>query len=59
MGLPKDATDALAQSILAQVPMKRFGDPAEVASAVAFFASPDSSYVTGAELRVGGGIGEL
>jgi NAD(P)-dependent dehydrogenase (short-subunit alcohol dehydrogenase family) len=59
MGLPKDATDALAQSILAQVPMKRFGDPAEVANAVAFFASPDSSYVTGAELRVGGGIGEL
>lgn len=41
------------------MPMKRFGDPAEVANAVAFFASPDSSYVTGAELRVGGGIGEL
>lgn len=59
MGMPKEATDALAQNILAQVPMKRFGDPAEVANAVAFFASPDSSYVTGAELRVGGGIGEL
>jgi NAD(P)-dependent dehydrogenase (short-subunit alcohol dehydrogenase family) len=59
LGLPKEAADAMAQSILAQVPMQRFGDPAEVANAVAFFASPDSSYVTGAELRVGGGIGEL
>jgi NAD(P)-dependent dehydrogenase (short-subunit alcohol dehydrogenase family) len=59
MGLPKEATDALAQGILAQVPMKRFGEPSEVANAVVFFASPDSSYVTGAELRVGGGLGEL
>ncbi|HXI38731.1 MAG TPA: SDR family oxidoreductase [Bryobacteraceae bacterium] len=59
MGLPKEATDALAQSILARVPMKRFRAPAEVANAVIFFASPDSSYVTGAELHVGGGIGEL
>jgi AhpD family alkylhydroperoxidase len=52
MGLPKDATDALAQSILAQVPMKRFGDPVEVVNAVAFFASRPTSPAGSSALAV-------
>lgn len=57
--MPKDAAEAMAQGILAQVPMKRFGQPEEVAAAVAFLASPDASYITGAEIEVGGGVGQL
>ena len=41
---------------LAQVPMRRFGRPAEIAAAVAFLAGPSASYITGAALKVDGGI---
>ena len=59
LGLPKEAVDAMAQDILAQVPMKRFGQPEEVASTVLFLASSDASYITGVEVEVGGGIGQV
>jgi NAD(P)-dependent dehydrogenase (short-subunit alcohol dehydrogenase family) len=59
LGMSKDAVDAMAQGILAQVPMKRFGQPEEVAAAVAFLASQDASYITGVEIEVGGGVGQL
>lgn len=36
--------------------MKRFGNPEEVANIVAFLASDETSYVTGAEWRVDGGL---
>ena len=35
--------------------MKRFGQPEEVAAAVAFLASQDASYITGVEINVDGG----
>jgi 3-oxoacyl-[acyl-carrier protein] reductase len=41
---------------LAQVPMRRFGRPAEIAAAVTFLAGPSASYITGAALKVDGGI---
>jgi 3-oxoacyl-[acyl-carrier protein] reductase len=40
-----------------QVPLKRFGEPREVARAVCFLASPDASYITGVVLHVTGGFG--
>lgn len=42
-----------------QVPMKRLGDPREIATIATFFASDDSSFVTGEEIIAGGGIATL
>jgi len=58
-GLPKEAFDEFAKAIIAQVPMKRFGQPEEVAGAVAFLASQDASYITGVEINVDGGLGQV
>jgi len=58
-GLSKEAVDSFAASFLASVPMKRFGKPEEVAGAVAFLASSDASYITGVELDVDGGKGQI
>ncbi len=58
-GLPKDVVDEFAKTIVAKVPMKRFGKPEEVAGAVAFLASSDASYITGVEINVDGGMGQI
>ena len=56
-------TDALAglagderKAAQMKIPMRRFGRPEEIAAAVKFFAGADASYVTGAVLKVDGGI---
>ena len=56
MDLPQSDLDQMAEGILQQVPLKRFGTSAEVASVVGFLASPAASFVTGAQYTVGGGI---
>jgi NAD(P)-dependent dehydrogenase (short-subunit alcohol dehydrogenase family) len=58
-GLSKEQTDEFAKSIVSMVPMKRLGQPEEVAGVVAFLASPDASYITGVEINVDGGMGQL
>ena len=45
--------------ITAGVPMKRMGTAEEVAKTVAFLASADSSFITGVEIDVDGGMGQL
>ena len=44
-----------AKAIIAAIPMKRMGQPLELGKVVAFLASEDASYITGAELFVDGG----
>jgi NAD(P)-dependent dehydrogenase (short-subunit alcohol dehydrogenase family) len=49
-------TDAKRNRRLVHIPMGRFGEAAEIAKAALFLASDDSSFMTGAELLVDGGI---
>ena len=58
-GLPKEAINQFAKETVAKVPMKRFGQPEEVAGVVAFLASQDASYITGVEINVEGGLGQI
>jgi NAD(P)-dependent dehydrogenase (short-subunit alcohol dehydrogenase family) len=57
---PKEEEIARLKSLIVTlVPMGRFGTPEEVASAVLFLASDDSSFVTGVELFVDGGMAQV
>ena len=58
-GLSKDQFDEFAKGVVAKVPMKRFGQPEEVASTVLFLATPESSYITGVDINVDGGMGQV
>jgi len=50
--LSPEQTTALAN----QIPLGRFGEPADIAAAVAFLASPTAGYITGVTLHVNGGM---
>ena len=49
----------MADGFAAQVPMGRMGEPEEVAKGVVFLASDEASYITGVELNIDGGMGQL
>jgi 3-oxoacyl-[acyl-carrier protein] reductase len=55
-----DMTQALDDkqkaAMLAAVPLGRLGKPSDIASAVAFLASPGAAYITGTTLHVNGGM---
>jgi NAD(P)-dependent dehydrogenase (short-subunit alcohol dehydrogenase family) len=48
--------EAALENVKQQTPMERLGKPEEIADAVAFLASPKSSFITGHVLAVSGGM---
>lgn len=58
-GLSKEAIEEFVKNIVARVPLKRIGQPEEIAGAVAFLASSDASFMTGSEVTVDGGLAQV
>ena len=59
VGMDPSAVDALRQRMIANTPMRRMGEPEEIARAVLFLASDEASFITGVDLFVDGGVIEL
>lgn len=55
-GMPEVVINDMAKTFQERVPLKRFAEASEVAKLVTFLASNDSSYITGSEYNIGGGI---
>ncbi len=49
-------SDEIKQSYIDKIPLKKFGDPKDVANAVAFLLSDSAAYITGETLKVNGGM---
>lgn len=56
LGMSDADTDAMAE---AKIPAGRFGNPSEIARAVVFLASDESTYTVGSELVIDGGMSNL
>ncbi|MBN1775896.1 MAG: 3-oxoacyl-[acyl-carrier-protein] reductase [Clostridiales bacterium] len=48
--------DKVKESAIERIPLKRFGQPSDVASLIAFLASDEASYITGQVIEVSGGL---
>ena len=59
LGIPTEQLSDVEAGIQAQIPLKRFGTPDEIASAVLYLASPASAFVVGTELVADGGMSQL
>jgi NAD(P)-dependent dehydrogenase (short-subunit alcohol dehydrogenase family) len=59
MGMPEEAVNEMGKSFAESVPLKRFGEPKEIADPVLFLASDAASYVNGIELSVDGGLSQI
>ncbi len=59
LGMPEEVVNEMGQGFAASNPLKRFGEPKEIAGAVLFLASEEASYVNGIELSVDGGLSQI
>jgi 3alpha(or 20beta)-hydroxysteroid dehydrogenase len=55
-GINEDFLKERLEFLLSRIPLRRLGEPKDVAEAVAYFASEGAKYVTGAEISVDGGF---
>ncbi|CAN5499180.1 SDR family oxidoreductase [soil metagenome] len=58
-GLTPEQAEEAASQFASQVPMGRRGEPEEIAAAVMFLASEESSFITGVDLAVDGGLAQV
>jgi NAD(P)-dependent dehydrogenase (short-subunit alcohol dehydrogenase family) len=59
LGITEEQIKQYADSVVSQIPLGRTGTLDEVAKVVSFLASDESSYVTGIELFVDGGMTQI
>ncbi|MEM7110563.1 MAG: glucose 1-dehydrogenase [Bacteroidota bacterium] len=55
-GMPEEQLQGFADAMQNRVPLKRFGQPEDIAELVAFLASDKASFITGGEYNIDGGI---
>lgn len=55
-GMAEDQLNEFAGAMQNRIPLKRFGQPEDIAKLVTFLASDDSSFITGGEYNIDGGI---
>lgn len=55
-GMPEDQLSGFSEAMQNRVPLKRFGTPEDIAKLVSFLASDESSFITGSEYNIDGGI---
>jgi NAD(P)-dependent dehydrogenase (short-subunit alcohol dehydrogenase family) len=55
-GMPEEQLNGFAEAMQNRIPLKRFGQPEDIANLVAFLASDDASFITGSEYNIDGGI---
>ncbi|AUC74929.1 SDR family NAD(P)-dependent oxidoreductase [Olleya sp. Bg11-27] len=55
-GMDEEQLNGFAQAMQNRIPLKRFGQPEDIAKLVSFLASDDASFITGSEYNIDGGI---
>jgi len=58
-GMSQEQVDGFKQAITGMVPLRRMGSSEEIATTALFLASDDSSYITGVDLAVDGGMAQV
>ena len=59
MGMNPEEIEAMSEAMTGSIPLGRFGQPKEIAAAVEFLAGPGSSLMTGSEIVLDGGLGQV